>query len=119
MSRVLLLLFQQGNQGCAVATNDSNRLNPVLQMSKPPLYERQTLREDSDIRGRGEQYFEEDQQEQGWKQREHMPDERQQGYNHPVKPRNSNRTRYEGILCCADYLENVDSVWICLKYARF
>ncbi|XP_030268428.1 uncharacterized protein LOC115579083 isoform X3 [Sparus aurata] len=90
----------QNSRGRAAVSKDYNNLKPDPELSTRYQYET-TRREDLDLRRPEEPYFQEDHRERGWEQHEHIPDERQQEYRHPVQgePRhtNSNRSRYEEV----------------------
>ncbi|XP_047460432.1 uncharacterized protein si:ch211-13c6.2 isoform X2 [Mugil cephalus] len=69
--------------------------NDYTQPPRQDQYER-TLREDSDRRP-SEDLYSRDDNRRGWKQWEHVPEQRPQEYHHPERgePRHSSRSRFE------------------------
>ena len=94
-----VFLLQQNSHGRAVVSKDYNNFEPDPELSTRYQYET-THREDLDLRRPEETYFQEDRRERAWEQHEHISNERQQEYHHPIQgePRQtkSNRSRYEG-----------------------
>ncbi|XP_010733737.2 uncharacterized protein si:ch211-13c6.2 isoform X2 [Larimichthys crocea] len=91
----------QNSHSRAVISNDYNNSKPDPVLSPRP-YEA-IPKADSDLRRPEDFYFQDDQRGRSWKQQEHVPNERLQGYRDPVcgEPRypspNSNRSRYEEV----------------------
>lgn len=82
----------QNSYSRAAIPKDYNGLNSEL---SPRHQYVNTRREDSDLR-RPED-LKEDYRGAGWRQREHIPDEQLQEYQHPGEPRQSSRSRYEEV----------------------
>nr|XP_046273879.1 uncharacterized protein si:ch211-13c6.2 isoform X2 [Scatophagus argus] len=85
----------------AVIFKDYNSLKSGSEPS-PRYYYEKVLRDDSELRQPEDLYFQEMHRGTAWKQQEHVPDQRLQEYDHPVRgePRrpNSNRSHYDEVL---------------------
>ncbi|XP_035537209.1 uncharacterized protein si:ch211-13c6.2 isoform X2 [Morone saxatilis] len=95
----------QNSHSRTIISKDYTSLKPDPEPS--PRQQFETIpREDSDLRRSEDLYFQEDHRRRGWKQHEHIPEERLQEYHHPVRgePRrpNSNRSRYEEVFGSPD-----------------